>query len=162
MAINATSTGEIRPNTPTSDLHWVKESTVIKRLRRALAKRNHSLLITREHAPARRRLGRYAVLDGAGEVLQRDADLAALARFLGVLATHERIEPRGFQGWRHYVGKVETVIVDGVEASYARPITRTYASEAAARRAVEHLDAREGLVICSFDASTRREDAHVA
>lgn len=42
MAINATSTGEIRPNTPTSDLHWVKESTVIKRLRRALAKRNHS------------------------------------------------------------------------------------------------------------------------
>lgn len=158
-----TPTGEIRPNTPSTtstdpgrDFRWVREATVVKRVRRKLAERHHRLIITREGTAARREWGLYAILDAGGEVLQRNANLADLARFLGVLATHERIEPRGFQGWRHYVGKVETVIVDGVSASYARPITpRTYTTEAAARRAVEQLDDREGLVICSFVASAR-------
>lgn len=161
---NATSTPKIRAKNTQARLHadgstdtitWVRESTVIKRLRRALAKKNHSLLITREGTSARRELGEYAVLDSDGHPLQTHAELAALGRFLGVLADDERIDPPLNRGWLYYIGRYERVVVDGIEANYARPITRQYTTEAAARRAVEHLTDRDGLVICSFDASIR-------
>ena len=140
---------------------WVREATCIKRIRRKLAARNHSLLITREGTAARRDMGEYAVLDADGHPLQTHADLADLARFLGVLADDERIDQPLNRGWKFYIGRYERVTVDGISANYARPITRTYTTEAAARRAVEHLVDREGLVICSFDASIR-ESRHEA
>ena len=164
MAINATSAPKIRAKNTQTRLHadgtadsvtWVREASVIKRIRRKLAERNHRLIITREHTQARRDMGEYAVLDADGDVLQRDANLADLARFLGVLAADERIDPPLNKGWKFFIGRQERVVVDGIEANYARPITRTFTTEAAARKAVAHLADREGLVICSFDASIR-------
>jgi hypothetical protein len=155
-----TPTGEIRPNTPSTtstdpgrDFRWVREATVVKRIRRKLAERHHRLIITREGTAARREWGLYAILDAGGEVLQRNANLADLARFLGVLAADEVICPPLDRGRKFYIGRYERVVVDGVEAAYARPITRAYTTEAAARRAAERLADLEGLVICSFDAS---------
>lgn len=131
---------------------WVKEATVIKRIRRKLAERNHSLLITREGTQARRELGLYAVLGADHGVIDKQVDLSKLARFLGVLAEDELVDPPMDRGWLFYVGRYERVVVDGIECNYARPITREYTTEAAARKAVAHLTDREGLVICSFDA----------
>ena len=143
----------------TSEIRWVREGTVIKRIRRALAKKNHTLLITREATPARRELGLYAVLGADQTVIERNADLAKLARFLGVLAADELVDPPMDRGWLFYVGRYERVVVDGIECNYARPITREYTTEAAARKAVAHLTDREGLVICSFDTKGGTKNA---
>lgn len=109
----------------------------------------------REGTAARRELGRFAVMGERHEILSAGCELEPLARFLGVLADEERVEPPAWRGWRHYIGRNEAVVVNGVSVVYARPITQTYTTEAAARRAVEHLVDREGLVICSFDTSRR-------
>ena len=85
MANTATSTGEIRPTVT------VSIPTVIKRIRRKLAERGHSLLITRDNSQDRQALGRYAVLDAARVVLQKNAEIEPLARYLGVLAKHESV-----------------------------------------------------------------------
>lgn len=165
---NASTKGAIRPkNTQTlhhadgttSEIRWVREATCIKRIRRALAKKNHTLLITREATPARRELGLYAVLGADQAVIERNADLAKLARFLGVLAADELVDPPMDRGWLFYVGRYERVVVDGIECNYARPITRTYTTEAAARKAVAHLTDRAGLVMCSFDAKGGTKNA---
>ena len=71
----------------------VRENTIIRRIRRKLATRGHSLIVTRHGTPARDDLGMFAIKDEHGEVLQRDANLEPLARFLGVLADHETTEP---------------------------------------------------------------------
>ena len=136
---------------------WVREATVIKRIRRKLAERNHAFVITREGTQARRELGLYAVLAADQTVIHKDADLAKLARFLGVLADDEAIDPPPLKNWRFYIGRYERVIVDGIEANYAAPITKEYTTEAAARKAVEHLTGaeRDNLLICSFDMSAR-------
>ena len=158
---NATPTGAIRPNHTTSDIRWVKESTVIKRLRRALAKKNHSLLITREGTAARRELGACAVLDSDGNPLQTHAKLAALGRFLGVLADDERVDPPIHRGWLHYVARVRTVHVDGIEARYHERLTRDYTTQEAARKAAERIADRANLALCGYDA-TIRESRHDA
>ena len=164
MAINATTTGAIRLKNTQARIHadsttdtitWVREASVIKRIRRKLAERNHHLVITRLGTQARVKLGEYAVLNDQGEVLDKDCNLADLARFIGVLAADEMIDQPLNRGWRYYIGRTERVMVDGISANYARPITRTYTPEAAARRAVAHLADREGLVVCFFDASIR-------
>jgi hypothetical protein len=139
----------------TGTITWVKEPAAIKRVRRALSARNHRLVITREGSQQRIDLGLYAVIDADQTVIQKDADLTALARFLGVLADGEHIMPQPERGWLYYIGRYERVVVDGISANYARPITRTYTTEATARRAVAHLTDREGLVICAFDATSR-------
>ena len=131
---------------------WVKELTVIRRIRRALAKKNHTLLITREGTHARRDLGLYAVLDADQEVIERNADLANLARFLGVLAPLEMIDPPLGRGWKHYVARQVTVEVDGVPCLYNEPVTRVYSTPEAARRAAEGIEDRTGLVLCGFDS----------
>ena len=170
---NAASAGEYRPKSAriTQPIHyadgsvgtitWIKEAAAIKRVRRKLAERNHRLIITREGSQQRIDLGEYAVLDGDGHPLQRHADLSALARFLGCLADGEQIEAPPLRNWNFYVARYEEVEVDGMKAKYAKPITREYTTEGAARRAVAHLKDRTGLVICSFDASVRerRHDA---
>ena len=168
---NAASAGEFRPKSAriTQPIHyadgtvgtitWVKEPTVIKRIRRALSARNHRLVITREGSQARRELGMYSVLDADDEVLQHDADLTSLARFLDVLAADEHIEPPPLKNWLFYVARYERVVVDGIEANYAAPITRMFSTAAAARRAVDHLKDRDGLVICSFDTTARARTA---
>ena len=167
---NATSEPKIRAKNTQTRLHadgatdtvrWVREATCIKRIRRKLAERNHKLLITREGTAARRELGEYAVLDSDGHPLQTHADLAALGRFLGVLADHEAIEELPTKGWLFYVARQTRVVVNGTAANYARPVTREYRTEAAALRAAAHITDRDNLLICSFDASIRgsRHDA---
>ena len=164
MAINATSAPKIRAkNTQTlqhadgttSEIRWIKEATAIKRLRRHLAKSGCTLHVTREGSSARHQHGEYFITEEDGRQVDDKINLESWLRAYDLLADDEKIDPPLNRGWRYYIGRTERVMVDGISANYARPITRTYTSEAAARRAVEHLTDREGLVICSFDASIR-------
>ena len=157
--MSTSSQGEIRPHTPTSEIRWVREATCIKRIRRKLAERNHKLLITREGTQARREWGEYAVLDADGDVLQKDANLSDLGRFLGVLADDERVDPPIHRGWLHYVARVRTVHVDGIEARYHERLTRDYTTQEAARKAAERIADRANLALCGYD-STIRESRH--
>lgn len=134
---------------------WVKEQAVIKRIRRKLAARNHSLLITREGTAARRELGEFAVLDSVGHPLQTHADLAALGRFLGVLADAEMIEPPPEKGWRYFVARYRIVQVDGVNARYAEPISREYTTRSAANKAAQGISERDDLALVAYDANRR-------
>ena len=158
---NATPKGAIRPKTTqtlhnadgtTSTIRWVREGTVIKRLRRFLAKTGCTLHISREGSADRQRHGEYFIRDQDGDVAHDNVNLEEWLRSCDLLADDERIDPPLDRGWLFYVGRYERVTVDGIDCNYARPITRTYTTEAAARRAVEHLTDRTGLVICSFDA----------
>ena len=153
---NATSTGAIRPEiTNTVQLadgtaqtvFWVREAAVIKRIRRKLAKRNHRFVISREATRARTEFGLYSILDANGDVLQRDANLADLARFLNVLADHETLEPARERGWRYHVCKRVAVEHDGITRVCVEPITKTFTSEKAAWKAAEHIEDRHGLVL---------------
>ena len=164
MAITATSAPKIRAkNTQTrlhadgttSEIRWIKEATAIKRLRRHLAKSGCSLHITREGSSARHQHGEYFITEEDGRLVDDKINLAAWLRAYNLLADQEMIDPALNRGWKFYIGRYERVVVYGIEANYARPITRTFTTEGAARRAVEHLTDREGLVICSFDASIR-------
>ena len=94
MANTATPTGEIRPTS-------VTVPTLVKRIRRKLADRGHSLLITRDNSQDRQALGRYAVLDAARVVLQKNAEIEPLARYLGVLAEHESVAASVLTGVAH-------------------------------------------------------------
>ncbi len=164
---NAASQGEFRPKSAritqpvhfadgtTGTITWIKEAAVIKRVRRALAARNHRLVITREGTQARRELGTYAVLAADGSVLQADADLTSLARFLNCLAADEHIEPPHDRGWMHYIARQERIVVDGIECNHARPLTRAYRTREAARRAAEGISDRENLLLCSFDSTVK-------
>ena len=71
----------------------VQFSTVVRRIRRKLQTRGHRFIITRPNTPDRLELGRYAVRDADGAILQQNADLEALARYLGALADHEQLGP---------------------------------------------------------------------
>ena len=169
MAINATSTGAIRPKNTQTRLHadgstdtitWVREATVIKRIRRKLAERNHRLVITRLGTQARVELGEYAVLNDQGEVLDKDCNLADLARFIGVLAPEEMIDPRVDKGWRFCVARREQVEIDGKKYLHNKPLTRGYSTEEKARQAAAHIQDRTGLVLVSWDANPVRESRH--
>jgi hypothetical protein len=83
MANTAIPTGEIRPKTP------VTLAALEKRLRRALAPRGCSLLKTRPGTQDRNSLGLYAVIDHKRGVIERRANLEALASYLGVMDDHE-------------------------------------------------------------------------
>lgn len=135
--------GAIRPKS-------VQLLTLIKRVRRHLARRGHSLLITRAGSDERETLGRYAVIGADGNVLERNADLAALARFLGVLAEDERLknEPNH---WRYYVAQQRSEEIDGRIFLLADQLSRAYTTLEAARKAAARFK-REGLTIVGYDA----------
>lgn len=162
------TTGEIRPNATTSSApacpaEWrlVREQTLIKRLRRRLASLDLVLHRNRPGTSERERYGEWSVSGRDCGVMWHNVTLVELARDMRVLAADERIEPHGLHGWRYFVGLAETVNVAGIPVSCIRPIAgRTYVSEAAARRAVEHLEGRAGLVVVGFDAASRQEDVH--
>lgn len=139
---------------------WVREATCIKRIRRKLAERNHRLVITRLGTQARVELGEYAVLNDQGEVLDKDCNLADLARFIGVLAPEEMIDPRVDKGWRFCVARREQVEIDGKKYLHNRPLTRDYSTEEKAKQAAAHIQDRTGLVLVSWDANPVRESRH--
>ena len=150
-----TPTGEIRPNTATSttsaagpvEWRWVKEATLIKRIRRKLAERNHSLLITRAGTAARREFGRFAVVGERHEILNAGCEIEALARFLGVLDDDERIELPPFRGWRWYAGKHRVKVVDGIRFHYVDRMTRDYSSEKALTEAMAKAGITDATVV---------------
>lgn len=150
-----TPTGEIRPQTATSttstdtsrDFRWVREQTVIKRVRRKLAERGHSLLITREGTSGRRELGQYVVLGERHQVLSADCKLDSLARFLGVLDDGERIELPPFRGWKWYAGKHRVEVVDGIRFHYVDRLTRDYTSEQALAAAMAKAGITDAAVV---------------
>lgn len=165
MANTAASTGAIRPKNTSpliypdgtkTSIVWVKEQTVIKRIRRKLAERGHYLQITRAGTDARTELGEYCVLDDRFVPLTTDCKLPELARFLGVLADDERLDPKPNKGWMYHIARQTTVTVEGVACIYNEQITKDFTTEKAARKAAEGIDDREGLVICSWDASNRK------
>ena len=158
---NATSTGEIRPaitNTvhladgTTQTATWVRLPMLVKRIRRHLAKRKHSLLISSEGTQARVEYGQYAVLDEHQQILSANCHLPDLARFLGVLADDEIVEPPANVGWRFHVARKHSGIVDGQTVKWLERLTRDYRTERAARKALENMEDRAGLVIIGDDA----------
>jgi len=167
-----TTQGEIRPNTTPStsaagpvEWRWVRESTLIKRVRRKLALRGHALLVARDGSAVRRELGRFAVVGERHEILSASCELEALARFLGVLDDGERVElpPRVR---RHYVARHVVEEADGGRRiHYDHRLTRDYTTLDAAQRAAAKFD-DDGVVIVSYSPFTgyagRLEDANDA
>jgi len=144
-----THQGEIRPNTATSttsaagpvEWRWVKEATLIKRIRRKLAERNHSLLITRAGTAAKREFGRFAVVGERHEILNAGCEIEALARFLGVLDDDGRVELPPFRGWKWYAGRERVEVIDGRRCVYVDRLTADYTTEQALSAAI----ARAGI-----------------
>ena len=170
MAINATSAPKIRAkNTQTlqhadgttSEIRWIKEATAIKRLRRHLAKSGCSLHITREGSSARHQHGEYFITEEDGRLVDDKINLAAWLRAYNLLADQEMIDPPLNRGWLHYVARVRTVHVDGIEARYHERLTRDYTTQEAARKAAERIADRANLALCGYD-STIRESRHDA
>jgi hypothetical protein len=166
MAINAASTGKIRPASRTpktplanadghiiGEIRWVREATVIKRIRRALAAKGKTLLKTRKGTTAYRELGEYAVFDERHVLELKLVNIRLLAGNLGVLADDEGIDPPSNKGFRHYVARQVTVEVDGRPCLYNEPVTKDYTTPEAALKAAAWIEDREGLVLCGFDAS---------
>jgi hypothetical protein len=160
MANNATTRASSAPaqsvqhaDGTTSDIRWVKEPTVIKRIRRKLAEQGKSLLKTRIGTTAHRELGEFAVLNSKHEVEIKLVNLRLLAMNLGVLANDERIDPPSNRGWLHYVARQTTIEIDGVTQIYNQPVTKkAYTTPEAALKAAAHIEDRTGLVLCGYDA----------
>lgn len=143
----ATSMGEIRPNHTASEIRLVNQGTVVKRIRRKLAERGHYLQITRAGTDARQELGEYCVLDNRFVPLTTDCKLDELARFLGVLDKDELIDTPHGRGWVHQVVRLTTV--NG--CIYSTPISRTYTTVEAAKRAATKFTG-EDVAVHSWDA----------
>ena len=141
---------EIRPNTSSDSITWVKEQTVIKRIRRALATKGHYLQKSRIGTDAFKELGQYAVLDDHFIPLTTDCKLPELAKFLGVLADDELIDPPLGRGWVHQVVRLSQV--DGV--IYSTPVSRTYTTKEAAERAAAKF-AGDDVGIHSWDVEVK-------
>ena len=90
MAINATSTGEICP----TEVSFVSRQTLEKRVRRALASKGHRLLKSRPGTAAFREFGLYSIENGLRRIVAVNHDLSLLAHELGVMADHERLQPK--------------------------------------------------------------------
>ncbi|MCF7967958.1 MAG: phage tail assembly chaperone [Methylococcaceae bacterium] len=77
----------------------VSLETLEKRVRRALAPRACSLLKTRPGTPDRYELGLYAVLDHKRVCIEKNANIEALARYLGALDDNEAIADTVPEKW---------------------------------------------------------------
>lgn len=152
---NANTKGAIRPNiTPSeiSEIRWVKEQTVIKRVRRALAAKGHYLQKSRSGSDAHTELGEYCVLNDRFVPLSTHCKLPELAKFLGVLDDDEMVDIRPGNGWRHYVARAKTIKLDGIECITHERLTRDFSTAKAAEKAAEAIEDREGLAIVGFDS----------
>jgi hypothetical protein len=87
------------PKGNTPSVRPVSLETLEKRVRRALAPRCCSLLKTRSGTPDRNELGVYAVLDHKRVCIEKNANLEALARYLGALDDDEAIADTVPEKW---------------------------------------------------------------
>lgn len=157
--------GAVRPNTTpstagtASEIRWVREATIIKRIRRRLALHGQSLVKTREGTDARRELGVYAVADENREVVLASLKIDSLARALGVLADDEKIDPPMNRGWRYYIGR--KIVTDGApKAIHTVRVTRDYTTPQAAWKAAEGFEG-DDLIEVGYLAD-RQEGRHDA
>lgn len=132
MANTATSTGEICPAS-TDPVIWVQEATVIKRVRRKLSDRGHTLRQSRTK-------GTFDVLDQDRKVLSAGSSLANLAEFLGCIEPSEQIEPNPFKDWGFCLARNIQREIDGSTVMLvAEPISIYFRTEKAARQAAAAL-----------------------
>jgi hypothetical protein len=163
MANNATTSASSAPaqsvqhaDGTTSDIRWIRQATVEKRIRRKLAEQGKSLLKTRIGTTAHRELGEFAVLNSKHEVEIKLVNLRLLAMNLGVLANDERIDPVQ-RGWKYHVARARTETVNGITLHHHDKLTRDYATLDGARRAAEGIEDKSNLVFVGWDATVGRE-----
>ena len=92
------------------------------------------------------------MLDEHQQILSANCHLPDLARFLGVLAADEIVEPPAEVGWRFHVARKHSGIVDGQTVRWLERRTRDFRTERAARKALESMENRAGLDIIGDDA----------
>lgn len=160
-----TPTGAVRPNAPASststspvEWRWVREETLIKRLRRKLATLDLVLHRNRPGTAERGRYGEWSVSSPDCGVIWHNVTLLELARDMRVLATHERIEqPPRLR--KHFVARHAVVEIDGTKVLREERLTRDFTSLDSAMRAASHMDG-SAVVIVSYDADSRQEGSH--
>lgn len=146
-----------------SQITYVTTSTLEKRCRRALAKQGQTLIKPKAGTAARRELGEYAIHDASlGGIVIQGAELESLARDLGVLADHERLDTpaREWDGWMHYIARQETIEIDGQTALHNRQISPEFTSPDAARAWLDESGLTgDDLRLVGYDATAgvRRE-----
>ncbi len=157
--------GAVRPNTTpstagtASEIRWVREATIIKRIRRRLALHGQFLIKTREGTAERRENGTYAIADKANGIFAKSVKLDSLARALGVLADDEKIDPPMNRGWRYYIGR--KIVTDGApKAIHTVRVTRDYTTPQAAWKAAEGFEG-DDLIEVGYLAD-RQEGRHDA
>jgi len=158
--------GAVRPNTTpstagtASEIRWVREATIIKRIRRRLALHGQSLVKTREGTAERRENGVYAIADQAHGIFMKSAKLDSLARALGVLADDEMVDPPMNRGWRYYIGRQVSEDVGDKRAIHVVRITKSYTTPAAAWKAAEGFEGDDLIEVgCMADRQEGRHDA---
>ncbi len=123
-----------------SEIRWVREATIIKRIRRRLALHGQSLVKTREGTAEKRENGIYAIADESHEIIIKSVKLDGLARGLGVLGADEQIDPPMIRGWKFYIARQVAEDVGGKRSIHVVRITKDYTTPAAAWRAAEGFD----------------------
>jgi hypothetical protein len=151
-ALRPKSTQLIAADGSTGTITWIRRDSLVRRLRRHLAKKNHRLVISAEATASRDELGEYAVIGADGHPLQTHADLGKLARYLGVLADDELVEPPAGKGWVYQVAREHVEIVDGKRVRLRDRLTQDFRTEKAARKAAATIEDRAGIVIVGMDA----------
>lgn len=151
-ALRPKSTQLIAADGSTGTITWIRRDSLVRRLRRHLAKKNHRLVISAEATASRDELGEYAVIGADGHPLQTHAYLDKLARYLGVLADDELVEPSPERGWRFFAARKTIITVDGKDYWHSERLTKTFSTEKAARKAVAKIENRNGLLIVGMDA----------
>ena len=135
---------EIRPS-------FILRSTLEKRIRRELAKQGRKLLKSRPGTAAFREYGQYAIERvGIRKVLETHQDLATLARDLGVMQPHERIDP--CSDWRFFVARQTTKVIDGKTIVFHERLSGNFRTREEAERHADRLKDADGPVgIVGFD-----------
>ena len=133
---------------------FILRATLEKRVRRELAKQGRKLLKSRPGTTAHREYGLYAIENDRRTVLETHLDLVKLARDLGVMQLHERVDP--CSDWRFYVARQTTKIIDGKNIMFHDRLSRNFMTRAEAERHADRLRDADGPIgIVGFDA---RED----
>lgn len=123
-----------------SQITYVPQQTLEKRVRRALRKQGLQLFKPRPSLAIRP--GECAVTDGPYRILRSGLTLESLARELGVLADHERLDtpaPPAPADWVWRVCRTVTETVGGVAVTRYEPLPGVYPSQYAAIEAAHSL-----------------------
>jgi hypothetical protein len=125
---------------------FILRATLEKRVRRELAKQNRKLLKSRPGTPAHREYGLYAIENGLRKAIETNLDLATLARDLGVMRAHERVDP--CSDWRFYVARQTTQTIDGKTIAFHERLSGDFRSrlEAEAHADRMNIDGQIGVV----------------